>query len=95
MPKTPLHPNKKPPRRQLLPSELHPQQIVSTETAAFVLDSTPDSVKVSRSSGELYGVPAPEHIKIGTKTIRYRVSTLLEWMAQFEETKSTAQHPAQ
>ena len=42
------------------------------------------SLRVSRSKGVLYGVPAPKFVRIGRKCF-YKRETLEKWFAQFEE----------
>ena len=41
------------------------------------------TLRISRTTGKLFGVDAPKHIKLG-RTVRYRPEELESWLAQFE-----------
>lgn len=67
-------------------------KLLDSKQASNYLGCGPNSLKVSRSSGILYGVRAPAYLKIGNKSIRYKISTLDEWLEQFTEQNNTAQN---
>tara|TARA_R110002111_G_scaffold242821_1_gene304808 strand:- start:5124 stop:5384 length:261 start_codon:yes stop_codon:yes gene_type:complete len=50
----------------------------STE-AAKLFDCSEDTLRKSRSTGYLFGVPAPRHVKIGF-TVKYTLEDIVEWM---------------
>jgi len=58
--------------------------LLSTKDAAPYTGTSADALKISRSTGLLFGLPAPKYIKIG-RTVRYKKSTLQAWLDQFEE----------
>tara|TARA_R110002049_G_scaffold309283_1_gene520072 strand:+ start:2376 stop:2618 length:243 start_codon:yes stop_codon:yes gene_type:complete len=64
--------------------------LLSNRNAAPIVGTTPDALKISRCTGLLFGLPAPKYLKIG-RTIRYKKSTLQEWLNQFEEQSSTSE----
>ncbi len=53
--------------------------LTSGEAAEFLGTST-QVIKNSRMTGELFGRPAPEFIRVGTIKICYRKATLIEWI---------------
>ena len=53
---------------------------LSTSDVARILNTNPTSIKMSRSSGMLFGRPAPEHRKIGLRKIVYEVDTIVAWV---------------
>ena len=55
------------------------------------IDTECDALKTSRSTGVLWGVPAPRFIKAGSKKILYRVSDLNEFLDQFESYSNNAE----
>ena len=55
------------------------------------INSKGDPLKSSRSTGILWGVPAPEFIKAGDKKILYRVYALDEFLDQFQSYSNNAQ----
>lgn len=57
------------------------QALIDTHEAARQLGVTNATVRHSRASGTLMGRPAPEHLKFGTRTVRYRQATLDAWIA--------------
>ena len=66
------------------------KQNLSNKEASLYIGCAPNSLKQSRVTGLLFGVPAPAFLKMGYN-IRYKVSTLDEWLSQFTEKKNTAQ----
>ena len=56
--------------------------LTSIESASRfgIADTT---LRISRTTGKLFGVDAPKHIKLG-RTVRYRPEELDNWLAQFE-----------
>ena len=59
-----------------------------TQAAAF-LGFQPSTIRKSRSTGLLAGVPAPRYLKLG-KRVLYQVSVLNDWLGQFPEIQNTA-----
>lgn len=64
--------------------------ILSNKEAASYIGCAPNSLKQSRVTGQLFSLPAPAFLKMGS-SIRYKVTTLDEWLSQFSEKKNTAQ----
>ncbi len=62
-----------------------------TEAARF-LGVSPNQLRLSRHTGELFkGVATPAYLKIGN-AVRYRKSTLESWLADLPEFRSTADY---
>jgi hypothetical protein len=59
-------------------------------TAAPVLGVSPATLRKSRVTGTLLGLPTPAFLKMG-KTIRYRESDLQAWLDQFSTFANTAE----
>lgn len=57
--------------------------LYNPEEAALYLGFTSDSLKASRTTGILAGVPSPTYTKIGTKSVRYRPEDLDAWVEQY------------
>ena len=55
------------------------------------IDTRGDALKASRSTGLLWGLPAPKFIKVGTKKILYRISDLDEFLDQFQSYSNNAE----
>lgn len=55
-------------------------ELLSTEQAAKYLGYSPRTLKQSRTSDILCGVPAPIFRRIGTKTVRYKKTDLDAWV---------------
>lgn len=51
----------------------------SSKQTAFALHIDDCTLRKSRLSGYLLGVPAPRHIKIG-HTIQYRIEDIIDWI---------------
>ena len=66
-----------------------PRRLSSREAADYLGFAEP-TLRNSRLSGTLAGVPAPAFIKIGAKTVRYRRGALDAWLAQFAERTASA-----
>jgi hypothetical protein len=64
--------------------------LVSNSEAAKVVSASSETMKISRCTGYLFGLPAPKHLKFG-RTVRYKKSTLQAWLDQFEEQSSTSE----
>ena len=64
--------------------------LLANRDASGVVGATPETLKISRCTGKLFGVNAPAFLKMG-RSVRYRTSTLQEWLNQFEEQASTSQ----
>jgi len=65
-------------------------ELIKNSEAAAVLSCAPSYLKLSRHTGLLFGVKAPEHIRMGKRSIRYRRSTLVNWLSQFVERPNTS-----
>ncbi len=62
-----------------------------TEAARY-LGVSPDQLRLSRHTGELFkGVSTPAYLKVG-HAVRYRKSTLERWLADLPEFRSTAEY---
>jgi len=57
--------------------------------SAEFINCAHQTLKLSRHTGLLFGVKAPEYIKRG-RSIVYRKSTLEKWLAQFVERPNTS-----
>ena len=66
------------------------KQLLPNKEAALYVGCAPNSLKQSRVTGLLFGVPAPAFLKMGYN-IRYKLATLDEWLSQFSEKQNTAQ----
>ncbi|AYA64777.1 hypothetical protein [Alteromonas sp. RKMC-009] len=53
--------------------------LLSNNEAATALNIAPITLRISRSTGSLLGVPAPKHIKFA-KAVRYRLKDIQEWL---------------
>ena len=65
-------------------------ELLSTKEAAPYLGCAVNSLKLSRTTGQLFSVQAPVYIKMG-HAVRYKLSTLDTWLSQFAEQSNTAQ----
>lgn len=55
--------------------------LLNTKKAAEYLGFSEPVLRLSRAEGNtLSGIEPPPHVKIGTKTIRYQVKDLDEWI---------------
>ena len=63
--------------------------LLDNNEAAELVQCSPNYMRLSRHTGQLFGVPAPAFLKMGRK-VRYRRETLLSWLAQFDEKPNTA-----
>ncbi len=62
-----------------------------TEAARY-LGVSPDQLRLSRHTGELFkGVSTPAYLKVG-HAVRYRKTTLEKWLADLPEYCSTAEY---
>lgn len=57
--------------------------------AAAFLDTTAGNMRQARHTGKLWGVDAPEYVKVG-RTVRYRMGTLAKWIEQLPTQANTA-----
>jgi len=73
-----------------MPLEVY-KKFLSSIDASTHIGCAANSLKQSRSTGMLMGVKAPAYLKIGYN-IRYKVSTLDDWLDQFEEQLSTSEN---
>lgn len=66
------------------------KNLLANKEAATYLSCASNSLKLSRSTGQLFSTQAPAYLKMGI-SVRYKISTLDEWLSQFSEIKNTAQ----
>ncbi len=60
--------------------------------AARYLGVSPNQLRLSRHTGELFkGVSTPAYLKVG-HAVRYRKSTLERWLADLPEFRNTAEY---
>ena len=57
--------------------------LLDSKQVAELINCSVYAVRVSRNSGKLLGVDAPEHIKMGA-LVRYHRTTIDAWIGQFE-----------
>jgi predicted DNA-binding transcriptional regulator AlpA len=55
--------------------------LLKSKQAANFLGINDDVLRKSRSTGTLFGLPAPKYIKLG-RLVRYEASTLDAWVRQ-------------
>lgn len=66
------------------------QPLRDDHTAAPILGVSPATLRKSRVSGTLLGLPTPVFLKMG-KAIRYRDSDLKAWLDQFSTFANTSE----
>lgn len=66
----------------------NPPRLNNSESADFLCFS-PTTLKLSRVTGTLAGVPAPTYRKLGRKVV-YDRAVLEQWVNQFEQQSNTA-----
>lgn len=64
--------------------------LLANKEAAIYLGCAANSLKLSRSTGQLFSAPAPAYLKMGY-SVRYKITTLDEWLDQFTEKQNTVQ----
>lgn len=57
--------------------------LLTSKEAAHRFGIADITLRTSRTTGKLFGVDAPKHIKLG-RTIRYRAEELEAWLGQME-----------
>ncbi len=58
-------------------------KLLNTKEAATYLGYKPQALIISRQEGKtLSGIVPPPHVKIGGKTIRYKLADLEKWVEQ-------------
>jgi predicted DNA-binding transcriptional regulator AlpA len=58
------------------------KELLTTKAAAEYLGYGAQALSTSRmSGGTLGGIDPPKHVKVGTKTVRYKKSDLDEWIS--------------
>ena len=62
---------------------------LDTHEGAFHISLASNTLRASRTSGVLCGVPAPVYRKIGRKVV-YDLAVLDEWLTQFSNQPNTA-----
>ena len=62
---------------------------LNTHEGAFHISLASNTLRASRTSGVLCGVPAPVYRKIGRKVV-YDLVVLDEWLTQFSNQPNTA-----
>ena len=79
-------------KRDLTKHNFDKPSLDTIEAAAF-LNCSPYTLRLSRSTGKLFGVIAPPYKKRG-RSVTYSTDSLKEWESQFEEIANTAQGAA-
>lgn len=62
----------------------------SEKEASLMIGAPANSLRISRQTGLLWGVPAPKFIKAGNR-IRYRKADLEAWLNQFQAVGNNAE----
>lgn len=62
--------------------------LLTTNETASLLGCAPQTLKISRHTGILFGVNTPSFLKMG-RSVRYKRETLDVWLKQFEEQSTT------
>jgi predicted DNA-binding transcriptional regulator AlpA len=70
------------------PAQLTP--LLDDHTTAPLLGVSPATLRKSRVTGTLLGLPTPIFLKMG-KTIRYRDADIREWLSQLSSFANTAE----
>jgi hypothetical protein len=65
---------------------------LNNNEAAAYLGFAPYTLRRSRTTGKLAGVPPPKYRKIGRRKVVYMISWLDEWLEQFQPQINTAQN---
>jgi hypothetical protein len=68
------------------------EELLTTTQAARLLGAAPSSLKQSRTIGTLFGQAAPPFLKLGQRSIRYKLSALIEFRDQFPEYNNTSEY---
>ena len=61
-------------------------KLLTSKDLAEKLSVNSQLINESRVSGQLMGVKAPEHLKMG-RSVRYEESTIEAWLNNFRESK--------
>ena len=56
------------------------RQLLNEKDASQIIGASTPTLRKSRCTGTLFGIPAPKHLKIG-RTIRYKTSDLNDWVS--------------
>ena len=64
---------------------------ISTADAAALIPCQPSTLKKSRHTGELFGVPSPAFLKLGRRVF-YDADVIDEWLSQFDSYENTSQY---
>ena len=75
---------------RMLQTAKQEHDLLDNYQSANFLGFSPATMRNSRYTGLLAGVPAPSFRKIGRKSVRYERATLTAWLAQFAECASTS-----
>ncbi|GAA6206547.1 hypothetical protein [Thalassotalea sp. SU-HH00458] len=59
-------------------------QLLDEKQAALLLGTATPSLRKSRCTGVLFGIPAPQYLKLG-RSIRYKTSVLNSWLDALEK----------
>lgn len=60
------------------------RQLLDEKEAALIIGAATPTLRKSRCTGTLFGLPAPKYLKLG-RTIRYKLSVLNEWLETLEQ----------
>jgi predicted DNA-binding transcriptional regulator AlpA len=59
-------------------------KLLTSKELAEKLSVSNQFIALSRTTGQLMGIEAPKHLKMG-RTVRYEESTIEEWLNNFRE----------
>tara|TARA_R110002060_G_scaffold78202_1_gene90967 strand:+ start:1845 stop:2096 length:252 start_codon:yes stop_codon:yes gene_type:complete len=59
------------------------RKLLDEKEASLIIGAATPTLRKSRCTGELFGLPAPKYLKLG-RTIRYQASVLNDWLESLE-----------
>jgi hypothetical protein len=60
------------------------RQLLDEKQAALIIGTATPTLRKSRCTGKLFGLPTPTYLKLG-RTIRYKVSVLNDWLESLDQ----------
>lgn len=60
------------------------RQLLDEKEAALIIGAATPTLRKSRCTGKLFGLPAPKYLKLG-RTIRYQSEALNDWLESLEK----------
>jgi len=70
------------------PANTDSKMLLTTQETANVLSVSKSAIDNSRCTGLLLGRKAPEWVKLTKKTVRYKLTTLNQWVEDLEESQA-------